>query len=248
MSPGEIKFAAFDIESTGPDPKSDRIVTANVTYADVVDGELKIGSQVNWLLDPGIEISEGASAIHGVTTEKARAEGGDYAQGLRDIISTINASTMEGDVLVAYNAAFDLTMLHHEAKRVFPSEQLVIPYRRVLDPFVIDKSFDKYRKGKRTLTATAAHYGISLENAHTADADAEAALKLAWVLLKDPRLANRFPDGVMKPQEVAYRQQAEGLAEYWRKKASQMQLDDPEGAAELRERADGIGTEWPVAR
>lgn len=246
MTHDGLTFASFDLETTGPDPKSDRIVTANVTYASVVDGELKMGSSVDWLLDPGIEIPEGASAVHGVTTEQAREKGTDYAVGLRDIITTVNASTSEGDVLVVYNASFDLTLLASEARRVFPGEDLILPHKLVVDPFVIDKAIDKYRKGKRTLTATATHYGVELLNAHSADADAEAALQLAWKLIQHPRVAAKFPDRIMDSQIRAYREQAESLGEYWRKKASRMQMQDPEEAAELRERADGIRMVWPV--
>ena len=51
----------------------------------------------------------------------------------------------------------------------------------VYDPFVIDKTLDRYRKGKRTLGALCEEYGVRLDNAHEATADALAAARLAWV-------------------------------------------------------------------
>jgi DNA polymerase III epsilon subunit-like protein len=69
------RLAAFDIETTGTDPESDRIVTAAIS---LVGAELP-GEHHAWLIDPGIEIPAGAAAVHGITTERARAEGRDAA-------------------------------------------------------------------------------------------------------------------------------------------------------------------------
>jgi DNA polymerase-3 subunit epsilon len=42
----------------------------------------------------------------------------------------------------------------------------------VVDPLVIDKWLDRYRKGSRKLEAICAHYGAVLDEAHDADFDA----------------------------------------------------------------------------
>jgi len=49
----------------------------------------------------------------------------------------------------------------------------------VIDPFVLDKKLDKWRKGPRTLTATCAHYNVRLDCAHDATQDALAAASIA---------------------------------------------------------------------
>src|SRR5437588_459876 len=46
----------------------------------------------------------------------------------------------------------------------------------VLDPRVLDKHADRYRRGHRTLTDLCAHYGVALTAAHDAAADAVASL------------------------------------------------------------------------
>ena len=47
-------MAAFDVESTGPDPESARIVTACIVH---VDGSGQIPPQPQtWVIDPGIPI------------------------------------------------------------------------------------------------------------------------------------------------------------------------------------------------
>jgi DNA polymerase III epsilon subunit-like protein len=60
----------------------------------------------------------------------------------------------------------------------------------VVDPLVIDRALDRYRKGKRTLTETSKHYRvpISEQDAHGATADALCAARVAW------KLAGAFPD------------------------------------------------------
>jgi DNA polymerase III subunit epsilon len=60
----------------------------------------------------------------------------------------------------------------------------VDPLPFVVDPMVIDKHLDRFRKGRRTLAAICEAYGVDLpaDEAHTAGADALAACRAAWVL------------------------------------------------------------------
>ncbi|MCW2998258.1 MAG: Exonuclease RNase and polymerase [Solirubrobacterales bacterium] len=176
------RLAAFDIETTGVDCENDRIVTAAVS---IVGGARPSESQA-WLVDPGIEIPAGATAVHGITTEHARREGGDPAAAVQEITALLAEHLLRGVPVIAFNARFDLTMLDREARRhgVVPLSDRVGGCERLLvvDPFVLDKRFDRYRKGKRTLGAVCAHYRVPLEDAHAAGADALAAARVAWRL------------------------------------------------------------------
>jgi DNA polymerase III subunit epsilon len=176
------RLAAFDIETTGIDPEHDRIVTAAVSFV----GASVESSHHAWLVDPGIEIPAGASAVHGITTEQARAEGADPRHAVEEITSILAAHVRQGSPIVAFNARFDLTILDREARRhdivplverVGGSDGLI-----VVDPFVLDKQLDRYRPGKRTLEAVCAHYGVRLDQAHAANADALAAARVAYRL------------------------------------------------------------------
>ncbi|MFM9597389.1 hypothetical protein ACKI1O_49625, partial [Streptomyces scabiei] len=66
----------FDLETTGVDVVHDRIVTAHVG---VLDADGHVIDARDWLADPGVPIPAGAAAIHGVTAERARAEGAPAA-------------------------------------------------------------------------------------------------------------------------------------------------------------------------
>lgn len=180
----EGRLAAFDVETTGVHPASDRIVTAAVS---LVGGGLETISR-DWLVDPGVEIPAGATNVHGITTEQARAEGRPPAEAVEEI-TTLLAEQILGSVpVIAFNARFDLTMLDREARRhgVVPLVDRVggEAGMLVVDPHVLDKQFDRFRKGKRTLTAVCAHYRVPLtaEEAHAANADALAAARVAWRL------------------------------------------------------------------
>ena len=64
--------AAFDLETTGKDPRTARIVTASIV---MVDEAGAVADTHEWLADPGMEIPEEAAAIHGISTAHAREHG-----------------------------------------------------------------------------------------------------------------------------------------------------------------------------
>lgn len=170
-------LGVFDLETTGIDVETSRIVSAHVGVIDSTGDSVE---RTDWLADPGIEIPVGASAIHGISTERARAEGRPAAEVVREIVESIRAILDRGIPLVIYNAPYDLTLLNREALRhgILPLEAPA----PIVDPLVIDKAVDRYRKGKRTLDAAAVNYGVNLTDAHDAAADAIAAGRIAQAL------------------------------------------------------------------
>jgi DNA polymerase-3 subunit epsilon len=172
-------IAVFDTETTGIAPETTRIVSAHISVLNPY-GEVEDAS--NWLIDCGIEIPEQATAVHGITTERMRAEGAPAADSIFAILTKLQAFLNAGIGVVAYNAAYDFTILNREAIRYgFDPLELPAP---VIDPLIIDKQVDKYRKGKRTLEAAAAYYGVELTDAHDASADAIAAGRVAQAIGK----------------------------------------------------------------
>jgi DNA polymerase-3 subunit epsilon len=179
------RLAGFDTETTGVDVETDRIVTACIVEV----GGKTPPLTANWLINPGVDIPEQASAVHGITNEKAKAEGQDAAEAIAELVAGLTQVVLAGTPLVIMNAPFDLTILVREARRygVQPLSDVVGDELRVVDPRVIDKRLDMYRRGKRTLTDLCRHYGVKLDGAHSADADAIATCRVAW------RLGNVFP-------------------------------------------------------
>lgn len=226
----ERPFASLDFESTGVRVFEDRIVTATVVY-------IRPGAKPevrNWLLDPQVEIPAGATAVHGVTTEHARAHGVKPAVALVGIVGALKQATAEGGPLVAYNVSYDMTLLDAELARYGMGG---MPTPLIFDPFIVDKHFS-YRRGSRTLKAQAEHYGVRLEGAHTAEGDALAAARVAWRMaamvtpsrglcschaeyvnplrLSDGRLLRDVPLGELQDLQAGWaREQADSLRSYF---------------------------------
>lgn len=170
LPPWAEMLAVFDTETTGVSTVHSRIVTASCA---VIDANGQAIERYDWMLDPGVEIPDRAVQVHGITTEMARANGIDAAHGIAQIIEQLSRLLGRGLPLTVYNAPYDLTLLFHEAERY--GVPFLTELAPVLDPLVIDKEVDRYRRGKRTLTVVAEHYGVDLQNAHDAGADAIAA-------------------------------------------------------------------------
>jgi DNA polymerase III subunit epsilon len=177
-------MTGFDLETTGVDVEADRIVTAAVT--NVRPGE----PPVEWhrMCDPGIEIPEGAAAVHGITTERARAEGGDRAKLVEKVSEALALSIQAGVPIVGMNLAYDLTLFDRERRRLgmtslaeFVGLNEVGP---IIDVLVIDKYVDQYRPGSRKLSALCEHYGVTLDGAHDAAHDTLAACRVAFKLMR----------------------------------------------------------------
>ncbi|TQK51202.1 DNA polymerase III epsilon subunit [Streptomyces sp. SLBN-118] len=175
-------LVGFDLETTGTEPHEARIVTAAVV-------EVRAGEPVRqrgWLADPGIRIPAQASAIHGITSEHATAQGRPARDVAEEIAQTLAGYWAQGVPVVAYNAAFDLTLLTAELRRHgLPSLSARLdgrPIGPVIDPYTIDRAVDRYRKGKRTLEAVCKEYGVVLESAHDATSDAVAAVRVACAI------------------------------------------------------------------
>ncbi|MCR2811988.1 exonuclease domain-containing protein [Microbacterium sp. zg.Y1090] len=219
----------FDLETTGVDVETDRIVTAHVG---VIDGSGAVVHARDWLADPGVEIPEGATAVHGITTAHARSEGRAAAEVVADVVDALRGLFASGIPVVAYNACYDFSLLKHEAVR-----HGIAPLKNpapIIDPLVVDKAHDRFRRGKRTLEAVAAHYAVPLEGAHDACADAVAAGRVAQAMAE--RFGPQLPPSAQElhTQQVAWaRAQAESLTEYF-VKIGRLDPDD---------RLDGS---WPV--
>ncbi|MER7797798.1 3'-5' exonuclease [Microbacterium sp. NPDC096154] len=205
------RVGVFDLETTGVDVVEDRIVTA---YVGLLDSSGAIVHEEHWLADPGIDIPEGATEVHGITTAHARAEGRPACEVIAEVTAALRTLLSAGIPVVAYNAAYDFSLLKNECAR-HGIEGIESP-APVIDPLVIDKSCDRFRKGKRTLDVVAAHYAVPLESAHEASADAIAAGRVALALAE--RYADRLPDDPLElhTQQIDWaREQAESLTEHF---------------------------------
>lgn len=203
------KFHALDFETTGLNPSTDRIVSwAVITFTKNIITQVKRG-----IVNPGIDIPEESTAVHGITTETVQQFGARPKNALREIIHTLQEQDYP---LVVFNARFDLSMLIAELKRHGIPGVDVVKNLTVIDPLVIDRALDSWRKGGRKLRDVCGVYGVPLVGEHSAEGDAVAAGLVAWELF------NRFPGEfsdlrVLHENQVVWGgQQAVNLAKYLR--------------------------------
>ena len=211
---------SFDLETTGVDPRTAKIVTS---AAVTIRG--KDRDDVELLADPGIEIPEAASKVHGITTEYAREHGRPHDEVLAETIERVRKGWEEGATLIVYNAPYDLSVL----RALEPSFTVDGP---VFDPLVVDKEKRKFQKGKRTLEVVAAHYKVPLDNAHEATADAVAAARIAWKLTREyPELLEMTSDELMLAQSTWYYEAQVSLQAYFEKQG----------------KSTSVNSSWPIA-
>ncbi|WP_264032027.1 exonuclease domain-containing protein [Cellulosimicrobium sp. SH8] len=201
----------LDTETTGVDVDVDRIVTAALVLREPGSTHVR-----TWLLDPGVEIPAEATAIHGVSTAHVSAHGTAPAEALEEIATLLVDAQRDGVPLVAYNAAFDLSLLDAELVRHgLPTlaARLGRPVRPVLDPLVLDRAWDPAREGKRRLVDLCARYEVlDVGPLHTADADVLATLDLLDALARAfPDLGSLGPDALHDLQVVAHRRWVDTL-------------------------------------
>ncbi|MFF4253043.1 3'-5' exonuclease [Streptomyces sp. NPDC001663] len=228
----EGPLAAFDTETTGVDVETDRIVSAAVVVQDAPGSRPRV---TRWLVNPGVPVPEAATAVHGLTDEHLQRNGRWPAPVMYEIAEELAEQAAMARPLVVMNAPFDLTLLDRELRRHRASSLdgwFETSALRVLDPRVLDKHLDRYRKGRRTLTDLCAHYGVTLEGAHDAAADALAALDVVRALGRRfaARLERLSPAELHTLQTTWHAAQARGLQAWFTKS----------GAEEI------VNTEWPL--
>src|SRR5919197_1191327 len=178
----EGPLAAFDTETTGVDVETDRIVSAAVVVQDAPGARPRV---TRWLVNPGVPVPEAATAVHGLTEKHLQRNGRWPAPVMYEIAEELAEHAAMHRPLVVMNAPFDLTLLDRELKRHRASSlgaYLDAHPLCVLDPRVLDKHLDRYRKGRRTLSDLCAHYEVELTDAHEAAADALAELLVVRAL------------------------------------------------------------------
>lgn len=141
------RLVGFDLESTGTDVFEDRIIQAAVVS--VVKG--KVTDRATWLVDPGVEIPAEATEVHGYTAERLAAEAtGTPDQMLFEVTGRLALAMGRVVPIVVANASYDFSMLEAENARhgidSLASRLLPRPIGPVLDPMVLEKEIDTYRK------------------------------------------------------------------------------------------------------
>jgi DNA polymerase-3 subunit epsilon len=161
-----MRFVAFDLETTGIMPGVDRIVEIGAVRFEA--GE--VVAVFSTLVDPGISIPAGASAVNGITD--------DMVAGKPKVDALLGALSefCGDDILVAHNAAFDTAFLLSDYKKF----EIPAPRGLILDSYPMAKKIFPGLANYK-LSTLVQHLGIDNSGFHRAEGDATYCAK---VLLK----------------------------------------------------------------
>jgi DNA polymerase-3 subunit epsilon len=165
-------LAVIDIEATGMNLSTDRIVEIAIVKI-MPDGRKMLKRK---LINPEMPIPENVVEIHGITNEMVK-DAPTFRQVANEIRQFLDTSDLAG-----YNSnRFDVPMLVEEFLRV--ALDFDMRNRKLLD---VQKIF--HMMEQRTLSAAYKFYcDCALENAHSAEADANAT----WEVLQSQ--VQRYP-------------------------------------------------------
>lgn len=202
-----MNLVVIDTETTSPEPQEARIVTAFVGLWN--SEEDRFVQHLEFLVNPGVDIPEEASAIHGISTEQA-SRGMDPVEFLELFHYVAHDWAEYPHVLM--NAAFDLSLLNAELVR-YGYAPFDWNKRHIIDPLVIDRAKDRYRKGKKNLTRLAEVYGVPFDEslAHDAAYDCYLAVNVAIKQIE------KFGMPTNEEQAEWHREWSESFQEYMRR-------------------------------
>jgi DNA polymerase-3 subunit epsilon len=229
----EQTMVGFDTETTGVSTATDRIVTAALITRTGRGPEASVSTRT-WLIDPGVSIPGGATAVHGITDAMVQSEGQAPADALEEIAGVLAGALSAGFPLVAFNAQFDITILEAElARHGLPSLVSRLEtddIRPVVDPLVLDRHLDRWRRGKRRLINMCEVYGVPVvaDDLHAADADVLATLDVIQAIaVKYPELGSVALPDLHDQQVEAHRKWATEFSAWLTSKGTVNDLPSP---------------------
>jgi len=216
----DLDLAVVDVETTGLDPDTDRVIEIGVVH-------MRAGEVIDVyqsLVNPQRDLPEEVERITGI-----KAADVETAPTFAEVAANVRAA-LQGKVFVAYNLAFDRAFVRGELERC--GFEWHDP--RYIDPLIFVRELHK-NQGSKRLGAVAARLGISLDNAHRAADDAEAAGHVLYAL------AGQLPqdlDDLIMLQSQWEAQHANEMASWRNKRESRF---DGVGAYDAADRGNALG-------
>ncbi len=164
------KVVYLDLETTGIDTKKDEILSIGI----IAVNQGKIMYKHNIYCDHNIDIPEESFKIHKLSKKFLKENGFDPKKVLEKVYKIIEGA----DLVVAYNAVFDLDFLHNSFLKIL-KKPLVL--KNVLCPLTIYRDHYKY---PHKLVNACQKLDISLENAHNSLDDIMATKDVLFKLSK----------------------------------------------------------------
>lgn len=202
-------FLGFDLETTGVDINTARIVSSSLVAYNTDDGEMVRDSS---LVNPGMHIPGSSSEIHGVHDDDV-IDSPSTKDYVRHIDSAIKKAWADGGVLVGHNISYDLSVLDAELLRSgYEGFNIGGP---ICDTMIVHRILGNR---KATLEAATGSFGIVNEGAHDAEEDVVATLKLLLAQMgSSRRLSETYLSDLFLQQQGFHLKWASELTQYFRR-------------------------------
>lgn len=180
----EVRFVVLDSETTGLDPKKDRIVTIGAVV--VQQGQILLDDQYEAVIK--FDYNTASVVVHGVTREAAQEEGMEEVDALREFLAYLR-----NGIIVGHHIGFDVEIFSERCQQRFGLSL----FNRWLDTMELTLHLedrgafpgeDENERKDFSLDGLCRRFNIPPHDRHTAPGD---AFITAQILLKLLRLARR---------------------------------------------------------
>jgi hypothetical protein len=175
-------FIIFDLETSGLDTKTDRIVAIAASAG---------GQEFSTLVNPGRRIPGAATRVHGITNRMA-ARAPPWAEAGRAFWAFVRRASAGAEevTFAGHNAArFDYPLLLRETARMSPPPEWLPARVRLVDTLAVCRAELRLMKTHRQAAVYEELFGRAPEGQHDALGDVRALARI----LGHPPLARRAP-------------------------------------------------------
>lgn len=178
-------FVCLDCESTGLDPKTDRIIE----IALILFSFEQTAESFETLVDPKIEIPEASRQIHHISQEMVQGK-----PSIQEVLPSL-LKKIQGHTIVGHGIQFDMTLIAEEAKRHrIPCSIQEQPY---LDTLRLARLYGD--SPTNSLEQLRNHFNIPEEGAHRAMNDVLVNIEVFKRLCEPYRTTKQLFEVLQKP-------------------------------------------------
>jgi DNA polymerase III epsilon subunit family exonuclease len=167
------RYIAFDVETTGLNPYSDRIIEVGAVLFE--NGE--ITASYGTLINPKVSVPQSATTVNQITNDMIKTAPIEI-DVYQDLVQFLGDALDNETAICAHNAKFDMDFLSQTLIRM--GYKGAIGY---IDTLSLSRKLVKGLENHKQNTI-ALHFGINNDNSHRAVSDAAVCGKILWELIK----------------------------------------------------------------
>lgn len=178
-------FICLDCETTGLDPKNDRVIEVAATLFSFDE----VKEEFTSLINPGAPISPESMAIHKITDEMV--QGSPRIEEVLPALLTLVGKHM----IVGHGVSLDIAFLCEEAKRY--SIPCTLDQNKVIDTLRLARLYGD--SPKNSLETLRQHFNIEEEGAHRAQSDVTVNIEVFKQLTRSFKTTEQILDRLKQP-------------------------------------------------